>query len=114
MKFRGGLKLFKAKRVVMFVAALFSVMARVALAQSCAMCYQSAAASGARGKVALQHGILILALPAISIFSALLFLLYSRRNVNESVLQARELDQDRLRDENRQLPQAKATFVAAE
>lgn len=52
-----------------------------ASAQSCAMCYQNAAAAGPQGRVALQHGILILALPAIALFAGILLLLYSRRNL---------------------------------
>jgi hypothetical protein len=44
------------------------------------MCYQNAAATGAQGRIALQHGILILAIPAISLFAGILLLLYFRRN----------------------------------
>ena len=39
-----------------------------AAAQGCAMCYQNAAASGAGGRAALQHGILILLVPAGTLF----------------------------------------------
>lgn len=51
------------------------------VAQGCAMCYQSAAASGAQGGAALRHGILILLFPTISIFVGILGLMYRRRNV---------------------------------
>lgn len=51
-----------------------------AAAQGCAMCYQNAAASGARGSAALRHGILVLLLPAISIFLGIFALIYRRRN----------------------------------
>jgi len=49
-------------------------------AQGCAQCYQSAAASGVAGRAALRHGILILLVPAISLFLAILSLLCRRRN----------------------------------
>ena len=45
------------------------------------MCYQSAAASGAPGGAALRHGILILFIPAISLFVGIFALIYHRRNV---------------------------------
>jgi hypothetical protein len=51
------------------------------VAQGCAMCYQSASASGAQGGTALRHGILILLFPTISIFVGILGLMYRRRNV---------------------------------
>ena len=50
-------------------------------AQSCAMCYQGAAASGPQGGAALRHGILLLFVPAISLFVGILALIYRRRNV---------------------------------
>jgi len=50
-------------------------------AQSCAMCYQGAAASGAQGGAALRHGILLLFIPAISLFVGIFALIYHRRNV---------------------------------
>jgi hypothetical protein len=45
------------------------------------MCYQNAAASGAQGRTALRHGILILLLPALSLFSGIFVLIYRRRNL---------------------------------
>jgi hypothetical protein len=54
-----------------------------AAAQSCAMCYQNAAATGTTGRIALQRGILILAVPAISLFAGILLLLYTRRNLGD-------------------------------
>ncbi len=50
-------------------------------AQSCAMCYQGAAASGPQGGAALRHGILLLFVPAISLFVGIFALIYRRRNV---------------------------------
>ena len=54
-----------------------------ALAQGCAMCYQNAAASGEQGRAALRHGILILLLPAISLFLGI-FVLIHRRDGSQS------------------------------
>jgi hypothetical protein len=52
-----------------------------ALGQGCAMCYQNAASSGAAGRTALRHGILILLLPALSLFLGIFFLIYRRDSV---------------------------------
>ena len=56
-------------------------VAPYAAAQGCAMCYQNAASSGAQGRAALRHGILILLAPALSLFSAIFVLIYRRRNM---------------------------------
>jgi hypothetical protein len=48
-------------------------------AQSCAMCYQSAAASGPRSIHALKAGILILMFPPLLITAGIVYLAYSRR-----------------------------------
>ncbi len=61
---------------------LIVALAPQALAQGCAMCYQSAAATGNRSIVALQHGILILLIPSVGLFVGIFGLIYSRRNVN--------------------------------
>jgi hypothetical protein len=53
-----------------------------AVAQGCAMCYQNAAASGAQGREALRHGILILLFPTVSLFLGIFGLIYSRRNAS--------------------------------
>lgn len=66
--------------VVLAGIALFSVAAPHARAQGCAMCYQNAASSAAHGRAALRHGILILLLPALSLFLGVFFLIYRRRN----------------------------------
>jgi len=52
-----------------------------AVAQGCAMCYQNAASSGAQGRAALRHGILILLVPALSLFLGVFLLIYRRRSV---------------------------------
>jgi len=44
------------------------------------MCYQNAAASGAQGGATLRHAILVLLLPAITLFVGILGLVYRRRN----------------------------------
>jgi hypothetical protein len=62
-------------------AALIALPVPHAFAQSCAMCYQSAAASGAQGGAALRHGILILLVPTLSLFVGIFALIYHRRNV---------------------------------
>jgi hypothetical protein len=59
---------------------LLCLFAPHASAQGCAMCYQNAASSGAQGRLALRHGILILLLPALSLFLGILVLIYSRRD----------------------------------
>lgn len=77
---------FRAKRALK--VAILAVSCTLALtfaasslaAQGCAMCYQNAAASGAQGSAALRHGILVLLLPAISIFLGIFALIYRRRN----------------------------------
>ena len=51
-----------------------------AAAQGCTLCYQSAAASGRAGRTALRHGVMILLVPAISLFIGILALIYRRRN----------------------------------
>jgi hypothetical protein len=45
------------------------------------MCYQTAAASGAPGREALRHGVLILLLPAVSLFVGIFVLIYRRNNL---------------------------------
>jgi hypothetical protein len=59
----------------------YAVTASCAAAQGCAMCYRSAAASAAPGREALRHGILLLLVPAISLFLGIFALIFSRRNL---------------------------------
>jgi hypothetical protein len=49
-------------------------------AQSCAMCYQNAAAAGPRTAEALRHGILIMLFPPLFIFAGIIVLAHRRRN----------------------------------
>jgi hypothetical protein len=63
-------------------AAALTVIASPATlyAQSCAMCYQSAAASGPRSIHALKVGILILMFPPLLITGAIVYLAYTKRD----------------------------------
>jgi hypothetical protein len=63
------------------IAAL-AIFAPHAAAQGCAMCYQNAAASGAKGQEALRHGILILLIPALTLFGGIIAAIYRRDNLS--------------------------------
>ncbi|HWG57849.1 MAG TPA: hypothetical protein VN661_02255 [Candidatus Acidoferrales bacterium] len=67
-------------RASLALVAWVCLVAQPIWAQGCAMCYQSAAASGAQGREALRHGIAVLFLPAASLFFGIFGLLYYRRN----------------------------------
>jgi hypothetical protein len=71
----------RAALVLACCAALIALPVPHVSAQSCAMCYQGAAASGAQGGAALRHGILLLFVPAISLFVGIFALIYRHRNV---------------------------------
>ena len=61
-------------------------------AQGCAMCYQSAAASGARLIHALKNGIVILMIPPLLMTGLFARLVYRRRDLcNEEFVDHREL-----------------------
>jgi len=78
------LKMDVSIRVVLLLgcgAALIALPIPHVSAQSCALCYQGAAASGAQGGAALRHGILLLFMPAISLCVGIFALIYPRRNV---------------------------------
>jgi hypothetical protein len=61
-------------------------------AQGCAMCYQSAASSGARLIHALKNGIVILMIPPLLMSGAFVRLVYRRRNLcNEEFVDHREV-----------------------
>jgi len=63
------------------LAVLFALASPAALyAQSCAMCYQSAAASGPRSIHALKLGILTLMLPPLLITAGVIYLAYRKRD----------------------------------
>lgn len=66
---------------LLLAGAAVAAAAQTIHAQGCAMCYQSAAASGDHSRVALQHGILILLIPSVSLFVGIFGLIYTRRNI---------------------------------
>lgn len=72
---------FRFAALVVVATAGALVLAPQAAAQGCAMCYQSAASSGAQGREALRHGVLILLFPTLSLFLGIFGLIYHRRNV---------------------------------
>lgn len=61
------------------IALLVAVLSLPVLAQGCAMCYQNAAAAGARGQAALRHGIFILLVPALGLFAGIFWKVFRRR-----------------------------------
>ncbi|HZW92278.1 MAG TPA: hypothetical protein VFF64_04835 [Candidatus Eremiobacteraceae bacterium] len=63
------------------LAFLLLVSPTYAHAQGCAMCYQSAAASGARLIHALKSGIVILMIPPLLMTGFFVRLVYRRRNL---------------------------------
>lgn len=75
---RGRLLRFAA--LILVAITFLLIAAPHAAAQGCAMCYQNAASSAAHGRAALRHGILILLLPALSLFLGVFLLIYRRRN----------------------------------
>ncbi|MFZ0969943.1 MAG: hypothetical protein WA766_09265 [Candidatus Acidiferrales bacterium] len=75
------IKHWRVVSVAIASAAILLLLSPSALhAQGCAMCYQSAASSGAKLIAALRHGILLLMFPPLLIFSGIIGLAYSRRN----------------------------------
>ncbi len=76
------LKIRSTAEIIVSLAAFTYVPG--AMAQSCAMCYQNAAASGAQGIAALRFGILVLLIPTLALFIGLFALLYRHRNASRS------------------------------
>ena len=74
------------KRLPTWLAIVVNLLAPDALhAQGCALCYQSAAASGIHFIQALRSGILILLLAPLVVFAAIVILAYRKRGTHESV-----------------------------
>jgi hypothetical protein len=75
---------FLIRCCAVLIAALgaFAALSPHAAAQGCALCYQNAAASGAQGREALRHGILVLLFPTVTLFAGIFGLLYTRRNIS--------------------------------
>lgn len=82
-KIREIQKAFSVIALAFFVTLL---SAHPVFAQGCALCYNDASASGARGQAALRHGILILAIPPMLIFATIFAVLYRRRNSHHDAL----------------------------
>jgi hypothetical protein len=80
-----------------WLAALAGVLlsSTLAYAQGCAMCYTSAAAAKAGALQALRSGILILLIPALTMFAGIFVVIYrSRDRFNGSADWAAERDQE--------------------
>ena len=70
----------KLKRLILWlVAATLLAAAPGVFAQGCVACRTSAAAGGAEAARALDHGILILLVPTLSIFVGILFFAFRYR-----------------------------------
>lgn len=76
-----GLRKFVA--AVAVLAATIVACASPALAQGCVMCYTSASAAGRRGERALDAAILVLLIPVLLLFIAILIFAF-RRNRGSS------------------------------
>jgi hypothetical protein len=75
-----ALKRNATRKLKLAAACAAAILSPSALfAQSCVMCYQSAAASGPRTIHALKAGILILMFPPVVITVGIVYLAYSRR-----------------------------------
>ena len=61
-------------------------------AAQCILCYTGAAGSGDRGIRALRIGILILLIPALTIFGGLFWMAVRRRNSNSAGTDGAEMD----------------------
>ena len=74
------------------LAFLLLISPRELHAQGCAMCYQNAAASGARIIHALKGGIVILIIPPLLMTGAFARLVYRRRNIfNEEFVEHQDV-----------------------
>ncbi len=71
-------------------ATICTIAPREAIAQGCAMCYQSAAASGARAIDALRQGIAVLMIPPVLICAGIARLAYRRRHLQEQAATNRD------------------------
>lgn len=62
------------------LVAFFTILssARGAYAQGCALCYTTASQTGAAAQRSLDFGILTLLAPALTLFLAVMFILYRR------------------------------------
>jgi hypothetical protein len=74
---------FRLSLAFALLASIAGLVPASAFAQGCAMCYQSAAASGSRSIRALRTGIFVLMVPPFFICVGVSYLVYRRRNVHE-------------------------------
>ena len=77
---RAGVRKGNRMRLKVALSAIFTVLvsASGAHAQGCALCYTSASAIGAAAERSLDIGIFALLAPALTLFLAVMFLLYRR------------------------------------
>lgn len=76
-------KMKLGRLLVVLLVAIGAWLTPTALyAQSCALCYQSAAASGPRFIQALRSGILILIMAPLVVCSGIAVLAYRKRNIS--------------------------------
>lgn len=77
------------KASIRLTAAVAAVLAcaPAIFAQGCALCYADAAATGPHAEAALRHGILVLMIPPVLIFSGLFSVLYRRRNLHRECVE---------------------------
>ena len=74
-----SMKTARLMLVVGLAALVASALPSRAFAQGCAMCYQSAAASGPKAVQALRNGIVILIIPPFLICTGITLIAYRRR-----------------------------------
>lgn len=80
---RSRIRIVQALNRVALIAAIWALSASGGLyAQSCALCYQSAAASGSHFIQALKNGIFILILAPLIVCTAVAVLAYRKRNIS--------------------------------
>ena len=59
----------KARLTIVVLAALLMLSAAPAFAQACAMCYSTAKATSKEGQRAITRGVIILAIPPLSVMT---------------------------------------------
>lgn len=76
---------------LLLLAALLLSLPPTASAQGCAMCRTAAAAANEAGQKTLDLAILVLLIPTVSIFLAVFYWAYRRRNQTREDLEAKSL-----------------------
>ena len=91
MNFRKQTSVRYLKLVLVGLAFLLLLSPRDLYAQGCVMCYQNAAASGARLIHALKSGIVVIIIPPLLMTGAFARLVYRKRNLcNEEFVERDE------------------------